>query len=57
MQESHSADIAALQVQLADSKQQTLAAQADAETSVKNAITSADKKVQRLTERTAKVLL
>ncbi|KAL0036795.1 hypothetical protein WJX79_010227 [Trebouxia sp. C0005] len=55
-QESHSAAITALQAELADSKQETLSAKADGDLSVKEAVLSADKKVQRLTERTAKEL-
>ncbi|DBA86145.1 TPA: hypothetical protein ACH3X1_005657 [Trebouxia sp. C0004] len=55
-QESHSAAITALQAELADSKQETLSAKADGDLSVKEAVLGADKKVQRLTERTAKEL-
>jgi hypothetical protein len=54
MQESHSAAITALQAELADSKQETLSAKAAGDFSVKEAVLGADKKVQRLTERTAK---
>ena len=54
MQESHSAAVTALQAELAVSKQETLSAKADSDFSVKEAILGADKKVQRLTERTAK---
>lgn len=55
LQEKHAASIAALEAELATSKQDTLAAKADAEICVKEAIMAADKKVIRLTERTAKV--
>ena len=55
MQESHAAALAALQTELANSKQETATARADAEVSAREAIMGADKKVQRLTERTAKV--
>ena len=55
MQESHAAALAALQTELADSKQETAAAKADAVVSAREAVVGADKKVQRLTERTAKV--
>ena len=54
MQESHSAAVIALQAELAVSKQETLSAKTDGDFSVKEAVLSADKKVQRLTERTAK---
>ncbi len=54
MQESHSAAVIALQAELAVSKQETLSAKADGDFSVKEAVLGADKKVQRLTERTAK---
>ncbi len=54
MQESHSAAVTALQGELAVSKQETLSAKADGDFSVKEAVLGADKKVQRLTERTAK---
>ena len=54
MQESHSAAVTALQAELAVSKQETLSAKADGDFSVKEAVLGADKKVQRLTERTAK---
>ena len=47
--------MAALEAEVAASKQETLAAKTDAEISVKEAIMAADKKVIRLTERTAKV--
>ncbi len=57
MQESHAANVAALHTDLADSKQETVAAKAAAEISVKEAVLSAEKKVHRLTERTAKVTL
>ena len=54
MQESHSAAVTALQAELAVSKQETPSAKADGDFSVKEAVLAADKKVQRLTERTAK---
>jgi len=54
MQESHSAAVTALQAELAVSKQETLSAKADGDFSAKEAVLGADKKVQRLTERTAK---
>ena len=55
MQEKQAASIASLEEELATSKQDTLSAKGEAETSVKEAIMAADKKVIRLTERTAKV--
>ena len=55
MQESHAGALAALQTELANSKQETAAAKADAVLSAREAVVGADKKVQRLTERTAKV--
>ncbi|KAL3157731.1 hypothetical protein ABBQ32_012157 [Trebouxia sp. C0010 RCD-2024] len=54
--ETHAASIAALQAELASSKQETVSAKADAEMLVKAAGMAADKKVIRLTERTAKEL-
>lgn len=57
MQEKHAASIAALEADLASCKQETVSAKADAEILVKEAGMAADKKVVRLTERTAKVQL
>ena len=54
MQESHRAAVTALLAELAVSKQETLSAKADGDFSVKEAVLGADKKIQRLTERTAK---
>ena len=47
----------ALEAELSSSKQETMSAKADAEILVKEAGMAADKKVIRLTERTAKVML
>lgn len=47
----------ALEAELASSKQEIVSAKADAEVLVKEAGMAADKKVIRLTERTAKVTL
>ncbi|KAL3159757.1 hypothetical protein ABBQ38_010163 [Trebouxia sp. C0009 RCD-2024] len=55
-QETHAASFAALQAELASSKQETVSAKADAAMIVKEAGMAADKKVIRLTERTAKEL-
>ena len=55
MQEKHAASLAALEAELAASKQEISTTKADAERSVKEACMAADKKVVRLTERTAKV--
>lgn len=55
MQEAHAASLATLQTELDVSKHETVAAKVAADSSVKEAVIAADKKVQRLTERTAKV--
>lgn len=47
----------ALEAELSSSKQETMSVKADAEILVKEAGMAADKKVIRLTERTAKVML
>ena len=48
--------MAALQTEVEASKADASAAKSAAESSMKETVTAADKKVQRLTERTAKVM-
>ena len=55
MQEGYAAQVATTQAELAASRQETLTVREQADLSVREAVMSADKKVHRLTERTAKV--
>lgn len=55
MQETHATNLSTTQAELASSKAETAAAKTEAEAAIKEAGIAGEKKIQRLSERTAKV--
>lgn len=55
MQETHATNLSTMQAELASSKAETAAAKIEAEAAIKEAGVAGEKKIQRLSERTAKV--